>query len=123
MTPKISINVKTDYLSEQSVPEEDQYVFSYTIAITNRGEEGTQLLSRYWHIIDTNDQVQEVQGVGVVGEQPHLKPGETFTYSSGTVLQTACGTMSGKYFLRSDSEESYEVDIPAFALVQPRALH
>lgn len=123
MPHAINIEIKTQYLSEHSRPAEDKYVFAYTITIANQGDEPTQLIGRYWHIVDAKDQVQEVQGIGVVGEQPHLAPGESYTYTSGAVLETPTGTMQGHYEMQSASGEMFNADIPAFALVQPSSLH
>lgn len=123
MNTSIDIGIKTNYLEEQSQPEADQFVFTYTITIQNNGLQAAQLISRYWHIVDSNNEVQEVQGIGVVGEQPRLKAGESYTYTSGAVLETASGTMSGKYIMRYDNGEKFEAPIPTFALVQPLALH
>lgn len=123
MNSTINIDVKTAYLAEQSQPEEDQFVFAYTITIKNNGGKAAQLVSRYWHIVDGNNDVQEVQGIGVVGEQPRLESGESYTYTSGAILETASGTMSGKYMMRYDDGEKFEAPIPVFALVQPQSLH
>lgn len=100
-----------------------RYVYSYTITIANQGDEPAQLISRHWHIRDARDKLQEVQGVGVVGEQPHLAPGESFTYTSGVVLETETGIMQGTYQMRADSGAMFDAEIPAFALVPPHAIH
>lgn len=122
-TPAINVHVKAQYLAEHSQPAEDKFVFAYTITLTNEGAETAQLIGRYWHIVDANDQVQEVQGIGVVGEQPHIAPGESYTYTSGAVLETPTGTMRGHYEMQSASGASFNADIPIFALVQPASLH
>lgn len=119
----IAIEVNTAYLPEQSLPEDERYVFAYTITITNRSEEPCTLLSRYWLITDGNNQTQEVRGDGVVGEQPHLKPGEHYEYTSGTVLDTPVGTMEGHYLMVTDNGRQFEAPIPLFSLVVPRALN
>jgi ApaG protein len=93
----IHIDVETDYLADQSAPESGRYAFSYTITIRNDGPEPARLINRHWIITDANGKVQEVRGEGVVGEQPHLKPGEGFRYTSGTLLETPVGSMEGEY--------------------------
>ncbi len=119
----INIQVKTKYLADQSQPEQQKYVFSYTITICNDSEERAQLISRRWKIVDANDDIQEVAGVGVVGEQPIIEAGEQYTYTSGSVLDTATGTMEGSYQMRDDKGEDFDVIIPTFALVHPQRLH
>ncbi|ACR10777.1 ApaG protein [Teredinibacter turnerae T7901] len=119
----VQISVATRYIEEQSLPEQHKYVYSYTVSIFNQGIEDVQLLSRYWHITDANDKVQEVQGVGVVGEQPTIAPGEDYTYTSGTVMATPTGLMKGYYTMKSASGLQFDAEIPVFALVQPHALH
>ena len=119
----VHINVETAYIPEQSVPEQNRYVFAYTITITNKGEVPAKLLSRHWIITDANNKVQEVQGEGVIGEQPHLKPGEQFRYTSGAVLETPVGCMEGRYFMIADDGEEFETPIPAFSLSIPNTLH
>ncbi len=119
----ISIDVKTQYLADQSEPQQQKYVFSYTITIRNLSEENTQLISRRWKIVDANDSVQEVAGIGVVGEQPVIAPGDEYTYTSGSVLDTDTGTMEGSYQMRDNDGNNYDVIIPTFALVHPGRLH
>lgn len=119
----ISIDVQTTYLSAQSSPEENRYVFAYTITITNNGEIPAKLLTRHWVITDSNSRVQEVRGEGVVGEQPHLTPGMSFQYTSGTVLETPVGTMHGSYQMVDDDGTQFDAEIPAFTLSIPRTLH
>ena len=119
----IDVAVQTAYLEEQSLPDENRYVFSYTVTIRNKGEVPTKLLSRHWIITDGNGEVQEVQGAGVVGEQPHLPPGGQFRYTSGTVLDTPVGTMHGTYQMRADDGHEFDADIPVFRLSIPRTLH
>ncbi len=122
----IAIEVITTYLPRHSNPEADHYTFAYTITIKNQGSESVQLLSRYWRITDADEQVQEVRGEGVVGEQPVIEPGASFRYTSGTNLETPVGFMEGAYyFILSDSPHSgeQEVPIPPFSLYVPGALH
>lgn len=119
----ISINVATDYVDEQSDPDIGRYVFAYTITIANQGKIAARLLSRHWVITDGNGKVQEVDGDGVVGEQPHLSPGEEFRYSSGAVLETPVGSMQGRYRMQADNGTDFEAPIPAFTLAVPGLLH
>lgn len=119
----IRISIKTRYLPDQSQPTLNKYVFTYTITIRNEGSETVQLISRRWKITDANGGVQEVAGVGVVGEQPVLAAGEEYTYTSGAVLDTETGTMKGSYQMRTDSDELFDVPIPVFALIPPHRLH
>lgn len=118
-----SVSVRTQYLPEQSKPERDTYVFSYTITIRNTGEVPAQLISRHWVITDANNRVQEVKGLGVVGHQPLLKPGEQFEYASGTQLATPQGSMHGEYFCVAEDGHRFEVSIPEFVLTLPSMLH
>ena len=118
-TRRIRVSVRPAYLHDQSDPEDDRYVWSYTVTIENLGAEPVQLLSRYWNIIDGQGRVQEVRGAGVVGAQPVIAPGESFQYTSGCPLETASGTMSGRYQMMSASGESFEAEIPAFLLESP----
>jgi len=118
-TRRIRVSVRPAYLHDQSDPEDDRYVWSYTVTIENRGKEPVKLLSRYWNIIDGQGRVQEVRGAGVVGAQPIIAPGESFQYTSGCPLETASGTMSGRYQMMSASGESFEAEIPAFLLESP----
>jgi ApaG protein len=117
------IDVDTRYLDEQSEPEQDRYVFAYTIHIRNRGTVPARLLGRHWVITDANGNVREVSGEGVVGEQPWLQPGEDFTYTSGAVLETQLGTMQGRYDMIADDGTRFDAPIPAFTLSIPRTLH
>jgi len=119
----IDIKVKTNYIDGQSEPDERRYVFSYTITITNDGAVPAKLLTRHWVITDGNEKVQEVRGVGVVGEQPHLSPGSSFEYTSGAVLETPFGTMQGSYQMLADDGTTFDAEIPAFLLTTPRQLH
>jgi ApaG protein len=120
---EIGIEVATDYVDEQSEPDVDRYVFAYTITISNRGNIPAQLLSRHWVITDANGKIQEVSGDGVVGEQPHLNPGEKFQYSSGAVLETPVGSMQGCYRMLADNGTSFDAPIPPFTLAVPGVLH
>lgn len=119
----IEIEVDSGFLAAQSHPEQQRFVFRYTITIHNRGAQTAQLLSRHWVITDSNNQVQEVQGIGVIGEQPEIAAGESYTYSSGTILATPAGMMEGSYEFRQPSGERFNAPIPAFSLVLPEALH
>ena len=120
---KISIEVETSYLEEQSEPRERRYVFSYTITIRNEGEVPAKLLTRHWVITDANGRSQEMRGDGVVGEQPYLKPGQGFRYSSGAVLETPVGAMQGSYQMVADDGATFDATIPAFRLAIPGMLH
>jgi ApaG protein len=120
---ELSVSVVTQYVEEQSDPDEDRYVFAYTITIRNTGTVTAQVVSRHWIIRDSDDNVQEVQGLGVVGHQPLLKPGEQFEYTSGTALATANGTMRGEYFAVAEDGTRFDVPIPEFGLAVPRTLH
>jgi ApaG protein len=120
---EIRIQVATNYVDEQSEPDEGRYVFAYTITITNEGEVPAQLISRHWVITDANGKVQEVSGDGVVGEQPHLNPGEHFRYSSGAVLETPVGAMQGLYRMETDAGRHFDAPIPPFTLAVPGLLH
>ena len=119
----IRIQVATDYVHEQSEPEADRYVFAYTITISNKGDVPARLISRHWVITDANGKVQEVSGDGVVGEQPHLNPGEQFQYTSGTVLETPVGSMHGTYQMIADDGVEFKAEIPVFTLSVPKMLH
>jgi ApaG protein len=117
------IDVATRYLDEQSEPEQDRYVFAYTVRIRNTGKVPARLLGRHWVITDANGNVREVTGEGVVGEQPWLRPGEDFSYTSGAVLETHQGTMHGSYEMIADDGTHFDAPIPAFTLSVPRTLH
>ncbi|HET8692716.1 MAG TPA: Co2+/Mg2+ efflux protein ApaG [Steroidobacteraceae bacterium] len=119
----ISVNVDTRYLEDQSDPDERRYVFAYTITIRNRGKTPARLLGRHWVITDANGKVQEVRGDGVVGEQPHLMPGQGFRYTSGAVLETPVGSMQGAYQMLSDSGERFEAPVAPFSLAIPGKVH
>ncbi len=120
---QFDIDVDTRFLDDQSAPEEGRYVFAYTIHIRNEGNVPARLLGRRWLITDGNGKVQEVVGEGVVGEQPWLRPGEGFEYTSGAVLETDIGTMRGSYDILADDGTRFAAPIPAFTLSIPRTLH
>jgi len=120
---EIEVDIDTLYIESESDPERNRFVFSYTVTIRNVGENAARLLTRHWVIRDANGKVQEVQGDGVVGEQPHLKPGEGFQYTSGTMLETSMGTMGGSYSLVSDDGTEFKAPIADFLLSAPRTLH
>lgn len=122
MDNDIRINVDTHYVDEHSEPTIGRFVFSYTITIANQGAVAAKLLSRHWIITDANGKVQEVRGDGVVGEQPHLNPGETFRYSSGAVIETPVGSMHGSYNMRADNGTNFNAPIAPFTLAVPGVL-
>ncbi|MBE2293821.1 MAG: Co2+/Mg2+ efflux protein ApaG [Phycisphaerales bacterium] len=119
----IQVAAKAFYLEEQSNPEQDRYVFAYTVVIQNQGSIAAKLLSRHWIITDANGKIEEVRGEGVVGEQPYLRPGEGFQYTSGAILETSVGSMHGSYQLLADDGMAFDAEIPAFVLSIPRTLH
>ncbi len=119
----IEIAVETSFVDEQSEPDEDRYVFAYTITIRNVGTVAARLLTRHWIITDANGHVQEVRGEGVVGEQPHLQPGEGFRYTSAAMIETPVGSMHGSYQMVADDGFHFEAEIPAFSLSIPHTLH
>jgi ApaG protein len=110
------VEVEPRHIPEQSLPDDDVYAFAYTITITNTGTVAAQLISRTWHINDARGVHERVRGLGVVGHQPLLQPGESFQYSSGTHLRTSTGTMHGSYFCVAEDGEKFDVDIPMFVL-------
>lgn len=120
---QIEIHPMPQYIPEQSDPENNRYIFAYTITIKNVGSVPAQLVSRHWIITDGNNEVQEVRGLGVVGKQPLLQPGESFQYTSGSSLTTAIGTMKGAYQMVAEDGTHFEAEIPEFVLASPRALH
>ena len=111
------------FIPDQSDPENGRYVFSYTITIRNTGRIAAQLISRHWVITDTNNAVQEVRGLGVVGHQPLLQPGESFEYTSGSSIPTPIGTMKGTYQMVAEDGTHFDAEIPEFTLAMPRVLH
>jgi len=123
MTANIDIKIKTRFLDNQSEPEENRFVFSYTITIENNESEPVQLLSRHWIIRDANNKLEEVIGEGVVGEQPIIESGEIYEYTSGAILDTEIGTMEGFYEMKYSDGEIRKAIIPLFTLSVPRTLH
>lgn len=120
---KILVEAQPYFIKEQSSVKHNRYVFAYTITITNLGNTEAKLLSRQWLITDSNGKVQEVNGEGVIGQQPHLKPGEIFRYTSGAVLETSVGVMQGQYTFVDDDGNHFKAAIPRFTLSIPRTLH
>ena len=120
---EITVVPKATLLADQSDPGKSQFVFSYKITITNTGDIAAQLVSRHWIITDAEHKVQEVKGLGVVGQQPLLKPGESFEYTSGVSIATAVGTMRGSYQMRAEDGRTFDAPIPPFTLSVPRTLH
>jgi ApaG protein len=120
---EVSVSSQTQYVPEQSDEEKSRYVFAYTITIRNLGSLPAQLISRHWIITDARNRVQEVRGLGVVGAQPLLKPGESFEYSSGTAIGTPVGTMRGSYQMVAEDGTQFDASIPEFTLSVPRVLH
>lgn len=119
----IEIHPVAVFLENQSDPAAGRFAFAYTIQITNNGPEPVQLLSRHWYITDAGNEVEEVEGPGVVGLQPVIDPGETFQYSSGAIIETETGTMHGSYRMVTDAGESFDAPIPMFLLAPPRTIH
>jgi ApaG protein len=119
----ITVAATASYVADQSDPSHNQYVFAYTITVTNAGTVAAQLVSRHWIITDSDHHVQEVKGAGVVGQQPLLKPGETFEYTSGANLKTPVGTMRGSYQMIAEDGHAFDAEIPSFTLSVPRVLH
>lgn len=120
---KIRVDVTTAYIEDQSKPDEGRFVFSYTINIHNEGAVAAKLLTRHWLITDANGKTQEVRGDGVVGEQPHLAPGQSFRYSSGAVIETPVGAMQGSYQMLADDGLHFDAAIAPFRLAKPGLLH
>lgn len=120
---QIHISVTPQYLQDQSEPEQNQFVFAYTVHMENRGEIAAKLLTRHWIITDSEGKTEEVRGPGVVGEHPHLKPGESFQYTSGAILQTPVGSMMGSYQMRDDNGDLFDAAIPAFTLSAEVVFH
>ncbi len=119
ITRSIEVTVEPVYLEDQSAPDESHFVWAYRVRIENQSEETVQLVNRYWRITDAGGRVQEVRGAGVVGEQPVLRPGEAFEYTSGTPLRTSNGFMMGSYEMESENGESFDITIPPFSLDSP----
>ncbi len=120
---QIIVSAYPQYVADQSDPEREHYLFAYTIRIINTGTVAAQLISRHWFITDGELRVEEVRGLGVVGEQPLIRPGETYEYSSGCQLETPVGTMRGNYQMVAEDGTSFEAEIPEFTLSIPRVLH
>lgn len=121
-TQDLTVTVVPEFLAEHSRPDEGHYVWAYHITIANDGDRRVQLVNRYWKIIDAQGRVQEVRGVGVVGEQPVLEPGQEYTYTSGCPLQTPSGVMLGAYEMSTDGGEVFDVSVPVFSLDSPDAM-
>jgi ApaG protein len=122
-TYEVSVATRTVYLPDQSDAASSRYVFAYTITITNTGSIAARLVSRHWIITDADNKVQEVKGIGVVGEQPYLRPGESFEYTSGAAIATPVGTMQGTYQMVAEDGVQFDAVISEFALSMPRVLH
>lgn len=120
---RMSIQVQSLYIASQSSPEEERYVFAYTITIRNLGRNAVQLLGRYWLITNGNGRETEVQGEGVVGEQPIIAPGSEFQYTSGAIIETPMGTMQGHYVMQDEEGETFHIDIPVFRLAIETYIH
>jgi ApaG protein len=120
---KFIVDVVPNYIKEQSNPDMNHYVFSYTVTIINKGDIPAKLLTRHWIITNSNGETQEVNGDGVVGEQPYLKPGEGFQYTSGTLMKTPVGSMTGSYQMLADDGFQFDAQIPEFYLLAPNTLH
>lgn len=119
----IQVTVQSEYLAGESQPDHKRYVFAYHVNIVNHGHSGARLLTRHWIITDGDVRTQEVRGDGVVGQQPHLAPGDSYTYSSGAILETPVGSMRGSYGMVDDRGEHFDTPIPPFTLAVPRILH
>ena len=120
---KVEVSVRTEYLENQSLPSEGKYFFSYTVTIKNVGKIPAKLISRHWVITDANERIEEVRGLGVVGEQPRLKTNESFEYTSGTIIYTPVGTMYGTYQMVADNGYEFDAEIPMFSLNKPKVLN
>ncbi|WP_372749105.1 Co2+/Mg2+ efflux protein ApaG [Litorivivens sp.] len=120
---QVDIQVATQYLADESTPEDNRYAFAYTITITNSGNEAVRLLNRHWIITNGRNRISEVRGEGVVGKQPLIEPGKSFSYTSGAVIETAVGTMEGSYEMISESGRPFIAPVTAFSLVEPSSLH
>ena len=122
-TDTVEIKAISRFLPDQSDPSADRYVFAYHITISNRSEQTVKLLTRHWIITDAEDKVQEVRGEGVIGQQPELRPGESFEYTSGCSIATPVGTMKGSYFMEADDGRQFDAPVAEFTLAMPRTLH
>ncbi|MES2207857.1 MAG: Co2+/Mg2+ efflux protein ApaG [Pseudomonadota bacterium] len=123
MKPEIVIEPESYYMESESLPDNGRFAFAYTIKITNKGTLSAQLISRYWRILDVENGIKEVKGEGVVGQKPVLEPGETFEYTSSSVISAPVGTMEGHYHFISEDGEAFDVVIPRFVLSIPRVIH
>ena len=119
----ISVKVDSQYIEAESNPEANRFVFAYTVHIKNEGDIGAKLISRHWIITDANNRTQEVKGKGVIGEQPYLKPGESFEYTSGTMMETPVGSMHGSYQMIANDEHNFDAVIEPFTLALPKILN
>lgn len=119
----IQVSVESQFIEKESDPEQSRYVFAYTVTIVNEGSVSAQLLARHWIISDAEGRTQEVKGEGVIGEQPHLEPGEGFQYTSGTILDTPLGVMHGTYQMIAGDGQHFDAEIAPFRLADPRVLH
>ena len=117
------IDVEVRYIERESDPEAERFVFAYTIAIKTGGETSAQLLNRHWLVTNGRGEVQEVRGPGVVGKQPHIPPGKSFRYTSAAIIETPVGSMHGSYEFQGDDGDRFDVEIPAFSLFVPNAVH
>ena len=122
-SPRVCVQVQSGYIATHSSPEDERYVFAYTITVRNLGRNTVQLIGRYWLITNGNGEASEVEGEGVVGEQPYIEPGDEFQYTSGAVLETPLGTMQGHYVMVDNEGESFQVEIPVFRLAVPSHVH
>ncbi|CUU22928.1 Co2+/Mg2+ efflux protein ApaG [Duffyella gerundensis] len=122
-SPRVCVQVQSVYIATHSSPEDERYVFAYTITVRNLGRNTVQLIGRYWLITNGNGEASEVEGEGVVGEQPYIEPGDEFQYTSGAVLETPLGTMQGHYVMVDNEGESFQVEIPVFRLAVPSHVH
>ncbi|MGK9470063.1 Co2+/Mg2+ efflux protein ApaG [Pantoea agglomerans] len=122
-TARVSVHVQSQYVASQSSPDDDRYVFAYTITIRNLGRSSVQLLGRYWLITNGNGRETEVQGEGVVGEQPLIAPGNEFQYTSGAVIETPMGTMQGHYVMVDEQGDTFHIEIPVFRLAIQTHIH
>ena len=120
---QIAVTAVPQFIADQSDPDSERYVFAYTITIENVGTVAAQLISRHWMITDSNLRIQEVRGLGVVGDQPLLRPGEQYEYTSGCQLETPVGTMCGTYQMVAEDGTAFDAEIPEFTLSIPRVLH
>ena len=120
---KIAVSSEVSYISSQSDPSANKFVFAYTITISNRGSLSARLIDRHWIITDSNGKTEEVKGEGVIGETPDLKPGESFRYTSGSMLETPTGSMEGSYGMRAEDGTVFKASIPLFTLSKPNSLH